>query len=296
MRGRWRARWSPATTPSGGPRRSASGSTSPPSCAAWRRRPAILSSSSRAPLGRCVDLLELGDDRGRRHPDRRRVRVRRVAAPLPFTSGGPPGLRCARAQLTGDFDAGGGARRRGAGARPARPGRERHPLLRAGAVQHPPRAGPARRDRGRRAALRRSIPRSRLARLAGAAARRARAAGRGPRGYRGARGVGLRPLPRDANWLIAVTLLAEVCGALGDAARAGELYRMLEPGSSCSDTSMAKGCASSAATPAPCSSTIPTGLSRATACCTCTTRSGADPRRDAAWVPAWRVGRRSAIW
>ena len=58
----------------------------------------------------------------------------------------------------------------------------------------------------------------------------------------------------------------------------------------------AKGCASSAATPARCSSTIPTGLSRATACCTCTTRSGVDPRRGAPWVPAWRVGRRSAIW
>ena len=31
------------------------------------------------------------------------------------------------------------------------------------------------------------------------------------------------------NWLIAMTLLAEVCGALGDAARAGELYALLEP-------------------------------------------------------------------
>ena len=51
-RGRWRARWSPATTRCGGPRRSASGSTSPPSCAAWRRRPAIPSSSSRARAGR----------------------------------------------------------------------------------------------------------------------------------------------------------------------------------------------------------------------------------------------------
>ena len=40
---------------------------------------------------------------------------------------------------------------------------------------------------------------------------------------------GFDALPRDANWLIAVTLLAEVCGALGDAARAAELHRMLEP-------------------------------------------------------------------
>ena len=36
-------------------------------------------------------------------------------------------------------------------------------------------------------------------------------------------------LPRDANWLIGVTLLAEVCGALGDGARAEALYALLEP-------------------------------------------------------------------
>jgi DNA-binding SARP family transcriptional activator/tetratricopeptide (TPR) repeat protein len=36
-------------------------------------------------------------------------------------------------------------------------------------------------------------------------------------------------LPRDANWLIGVTLLAEVCGVLRDASRAGELYALLEP-------------------------------------------------------------------
>ena len=36
---------------------------------------------------------------------------------------------------------------------------------------------------------------------------------------------GFAAFPRDANWLIAITLMAEVCGALGDAARAGELYR-----------------------------------------------------------------------
>jgi DNA-binding SARP family transcriptional activator/tetratricopeptide (TPR) repeat protein len=36
-------------------------------------------------------------------------------------------------------------------------------------------------------------------------------------------------LPRDANWLIGVTLLAEVCGALGDGARAEPLYAQLEP-------------------------------------------------------------------
>ena len=36
-------------------------------------------------------------------------------------------------------------------------------------------------------------------------------------------------LPRDANWLIAVTLLAEVCGRVGDAGRAAELYAALAP-------------------------------------------------------------------
>lgn len=41
--------------------------------------------------------------------------------------------------------------------------------------------------------------------------------------------AGFADLPRDANWLIAVTLLAEVCGSLGDAARARDLYGMLEP-------------------------------------------------------------------
>ena len=42
-------------------------------------------------------------------------------------------------------------------------------------------------------------------------------------------GEGFDALPRDANWLIGVTLLAEVCGALGDGERAGALYELLEP-------------------------------------------------------------------
>ena len=43
----------------------------------------------------------------------------------------------------------------------------------------------------------------------------------------GDRGFGA--LPRDANWLIAVTLLAEVCARLGDVPRARELYEPLLP-------------------------------------------------------------------
>ena len=40
---------------------------------------------------------------------------------------------------------------------------------------------------------------------------------------------GFAAFPRDANWLIAITLMAEVCGALGDAARARELYARSSP-------------------------------------------------------------------
>jgi tetratricopeptide (TPR) repeat protein len=40
---------------------------------------------------------------------------------------------------------------------------------------------------------------------------------------------GFDALPRDANWMIAVTLLAEICGAFGDATRAEELYGLLSP-------------------------------------------------------------------
>jgi DNA-binding SARP family transcriptional activator len=41
--------------------------------------------------------------------------------------------------------------------------------------------------------------------------------------------AGFGALPRDAQWLIGMTLLAEVCGRLGDADRAGELYELLAP-------------------------------------------------------------------
>jgi DNA-binding SARP family transcriptional activator/tetratricopeptide (TPR) repeat protein len=41
--------------------------------------------------------------------------------------------------------------------------------------------------------------------------------------------AGFDALPRDANWLIGLTLLAEVCGALGDVERAAELHALLAP-------------------------------------------------------------------
>ena len=47
--------------------------------------------------------------------------------------------------------------------------------------------------------------------------------------FEAAAGEGFAAFPRDANWLVAITLMAEVCGALGDAVRAAELYAMLEP-------------------------------------------------------------------
>ena len=40
---------------------------------------------------------------------------------------------------------------------------------------------------------------------------------------------GFAAFPRDANWLIAITLMAEVCGALADPVHADELYALLEP-------------------------------------------------------------------
>jgi tetratricopeptide (TPR) repeat protein len=41
--------------------------------------------------------------------------------------------------------------------------------------------------------------------------------------------AGFDALPLDANWMIAVTLLAEICAALGDATRAEALYGLLSP-------------------------------------------------------------------
>ena len=98
--------------------------------------------------------------RRRRHPDRGRLEARGGAAPadlavvglvVPGRAGAARGpLRRGRAARAGD-----------AGDRPARAGRERAALLRAGDVQHPPRAGAAGRGRGRGArASSSSIPRS----------------------------------------------------------------------------------------------------------------------------------------
>ena len=133
--------------------------------------------------------------RRRRHPDRRGVEARRGAAPadlavvdvaVPRRAGAAGGrVRRGRAAHAGD-----------AGDRPARAGRERPALLRAGDVQHPPRAGPPGRGRGRRARLHRALPGDPgVARGAGAAARRAGPPGRGAQRVRAGRRGRLRGLP-----------------------------------------------------------------------------------------------------
>ena len=128
-----------------------------------------------------VDLLELGDIAGRRHPDRGGLAARGGAP--------PPALRVVDVAVPLRAGADRRALRRGRAARggdardrPPRPGRERHPRLRAVDVQPPPRAGPPRRGRGGRARDDRALPRgARVALLARAPAARARAGRRRPR-------------------------------------------------------------------------------------------------------------------
>lgn len=49
------------------------------------------------------------------------------------------------------------------------------------------------------------------------------------REYEAVAAAGFENLPVDAQWLIATSVLGEVCGLLGDRDRAAHLYRMLEP-------------------------------------------------------------------
>ena len=83
--------------------RATSGSRSPPSCGAWPRRPAIRSWSWRAPGWTVVDLLELGDVQG---ADVQIAAASKLAEALqrPIWLWWTSLLRCARAQLVGDFD------------------------------------------------------------------------------------------------------------------------------------------------------------------------------------------------
>ena len=142
-----------------------------------------------------IDLMELGDIDG---VDIQIAAASKLAEALhrPIWLWWTSLFRGARAQLAGRLRRGRAAGPGDAGDRPARPGRERPALLRAGDVQHPPRAGPAGRGRGRRARLHRALPGDPgLARRAGAAADRARAPGRGARRVRAGRRGRLRRVP-----------------------------------------------------------------------------------------------------
>ena len=139
-----------------------------------------------------VDLLELGDVQG---ADVQIAAASKLAEALqrPIWLWWSSLLRCARAQLMGALRRGGAARRGDARGRAPRPGRERRQRVRAGDVQHPPRAGPAGRGRVRGPGVHRSLPGARgVARGARAAARRAGPDGRGARGVRDARRGRLR--------------------------------------------------------------------------------------------------------
>ena len=101
--GRSRPASTRATTRSGCPRTSSSGSRSPRSCAAWRNRPATPSSSCRARRWTIIDLMELGDIDG---VDIQIASVSKLAEALhrPIWLWWASLFRGARAQLAGEFD------------------------------------------------------------------------------------------------------------------------------------------------------------------------------------------------
>ena len=219
-----------ATTRCGGPRPCRSGSRSRPSCAGSRRRSGTPSWSSRAPAGPSSTCSSWATSPA---PTSRSPRRRELAAALhrPLYEWWTSLFRCARAQIDGRFDEAERLAERDARDRPARAGGERRPRLRPGDVQHPPRAGPAGGGRGGRARVHRACirpcppgaARSRCIYLELGREDEARAE------FDALATAGFDALPRDAQWLIAMTLLAEVCGRLGDAAHAAELYELLRP-------------------------------------------------------------------
>ena len=103
---------------------------------------------------------------------------------------------------------------------------------------------------------------------------------------------GFSAFPRDANWLIAITLLAEVCGALGDGARArGALRRCSSPTRDATSWSAAtrpttappRGC-SACSPPRGASTTSPSATSRTRRRCT------------SAWAPARGTRARRSVY
>ena len=142
-----------------------------------------------------IDLMELGDIQG--------VDIQIAAASKLAEAAPSADLALVDVVVPRRAGAAGRAVRRGraarpgdAGDRPARPGRERPALLRAGDVQHPPRAGPAGRGRGRRARVHRALSGDPgVAVGVGPDAGRAGPPGRGARGVRGGRFGRLRGVP-----------------------------------------------------------------------------------------------------
>ena len=143
-----------------------------------------------------IDLMELGDIDG---VDIQIAAASKLAEALhrPIWLWWTSLFRGARAQLAGDFDEAERLDAGDAGDRPARAGRERAALLRAGDVQHPPRAGAAGGGRGRRARVHRALPGD-----PGVAQRRSALLlvelgrpGRGARGVRAGRRGRLRGVP-----------------------------------------------------------------------------------------------------
>ena len=218
-----------ATTPCGARRRSSSGWRSPPSCGGSPSRPAIPSSSSRAPRGRSSTCSSSATCAAPTSSSRRR-------------EASPPGC-------TGRCTSGG--RRSCAPRAPSSTGASRRPRrsprTRSRSASAARRRTPCTTSRWRsstsvasRGGWRRSRRRSRASSRStrrsprGAARWRCSTSSWGarrppPRRSRAVAEPGFDALPRDANWLIAVTLLAEVCGAMGDGDRARELYALLEP-------------------------------------------------------------------
>ena len=228
-RRRWRPRSTRATTSCGGRRTSTSGSRWPPSCAGSPPTRATWSSSSRAPAGRwstCSSSATWRAPTSRSTPPRRWPRSSSGRS----TCGGP---RCSA------------ARARSSTASSPRPSGWRARRSRSASAGHAENAlhyyamamFNIRREQGRLGEVEDAVARFiemypaipawrctqalmhlELRRLD--AAREAFEAVAAP---------GFDALPRDANWLIALTLAAEVCAELGDAARARELAGLLAP-------------------------------------------------------------------
>ena len=177
-----------------------------------------------------VDLLELGDVAG---ADIQIAAASRLAAALhrPLYEWWTSLFRCARAQIDGRLRRGRAARR----ARRSRSGSAGRPRTRSTCSRRRCSTSAASRAGSRRSrssvdgfiAMYPAVPAWRCTRALMYVELGREDAARAE--FEALARAGFDTLPRDAQWLIAMTLLAEVCGRLGDAARAAELYEPLLP-------------------------------------------------------------------